>query len=36
MKLTLAVALVHNAKVLMLDEATGGLDPSTREEVLDD
>ena len=36
MKLTLSVALAHNAKLLMLDEATGGLDPSTREEVLDE
>ena len=27
MKLALAVALSHNAKILLLDEATGGLDP---------
>lgn len=31
MKLSLAVALSHHAKLLLLDEATGGLDPSSRE-----
>ncbi|KGX84330.1 ABC transporter ATP-binding protein [Pontibacillus litoralis] len=36
MKLSIAVALSHNAKLLILDEATGGLDPSSREEVLDE
>ncbi|MGM0867381.1 MAG: ABC transporter ATP-binding protein [Bacillota bacterium] len=36
MKLSVAVALSHNAKLLLLDEATGGLDPSSREEVLDE
>ncbi|MGG0458958.1 ABC transporter ATP-binding protein [Bacillus mycoides] len=36
MKLSVAVALSHNAKLLILDEATGGLDPSSREEVLDE
>ncbi|MCC2377392.1 ABC transporter ATP-binding protein [Bacillus wiedmannii] len=36
MKLTIAVALSHNAKLLILDEATGGLDPSSREEVLEE
>ncbi|MED0717372.1 ABC transporter ATP-binding protein [Aeribacillus composti] len=34
MKLSIAVALSHNAKLLLLDEATGGLDPSSREQVL--
>ena len=33
MKLTIAVALSHSAKLLILDEATGGLDPSSREDV---
>lgn len=36
MKLSIAIALSHNAKLLILDEATGGLDPSSREEVLDE
>ncbi|MED0936328.1 ABC transporter ATP-binding protein [Bacillus mobilis] len=36
MKLSIAVALSHNAKLLILDEATGGLDPSSREEVLEE
>nr|WGD59109.1 ABC transporter ATP-binding protein [Bacillus subtilis] len=36
MKLFVAVALSHNAKLLILDEATGGLDPSSREELLDE
>lgn len=36
MKLSVAVALSHNAKLLLLDEATGGLDPSSREEMLDE
>ncbi|MFA1510555.1 ABC transporter ATP-binding protein [Priestia aryabhattai] len=36
MKLSLAVALSHGAKLLLLDEATGGLDPSSREEILDE
>lgn len=34
MKLSVAVALSHNAKLLLLDEATGGLDSSSREEML--
>ena len=34
MKLGLAVALSHAAKLLILDEATGGLDPVVRDEVL--
>ncbi|PFD46333.1 multidrug ABC transporter ATP-binding protein [Bacillus cereus] len=36
MKLSIAVALSHNAELLILDEATGGLDPSSRERVLDE
>ncbi|ADY22790.1 ABC transporter ATP-binding protein [Bacillus paranthracis] len=36
MKLSIAVALSHNAKLLILDEATGGLDPSSREQVLEE
>ncbi len=35
MKLSIAVALSHNAKLLVLDEATSGLDPMVRNEVLD-
>ena len=35
MKLGLAVALSHEAKMLILDEATGGLDPVVRDEVVD-
>ncbi|MGL5347030.1 MAG: ABC transporter ATP-binding protein [Peptostreptococcaceae bacterium] len=35
MKLSIAVALSHNPKVLILDEATSGLDPVAREEILD-
>lgn len=35
MKLMLAVALSHNAKLLILDEPTSGLDPVAREELLD-
>jgi len=35
MKLSIAVALSHNAKLLILDEATGGLDPSGRDELLE-
>ncbi|WP_413407551.1 ABC transporter ATP-binding protein [Paenibacillus amylolyticus] len=36
MKLSVAVALSHNAQLLLLDEATGGLDSSSREEVLNE
>ncbi len=36
MKVSLAVALSHRAKLLLLDEATGGLDPSSREQILDE
>lgn len=35
MKLSLACALAHNPRVLILDEATAGLDPMARDEVLD-
>lgn len=35
MKLALAAALSHHAKLLVLDEATGGLDPVVRDEILD-
>lgn len=35
MKLSLAIALSHNPKLLILDEATGGLDPVVRDEILD-
>lgn len=35
MKLNIAIALSHKTKILILDEATSGLDPIVREEVLD-
>jgi ABC-2 type transport system ATP-binding protein len=35
MKLSIAVALSHDAKLLILDEATSGLDPIIRDEILD-
>lgn len=35
MKLGIAVALSHNSKLLILDEATSGLDPVIRDEILD-
>ncbi|MHC1723074.1 MAG: ABC transporter ATP-binding protein [Aminipila sp.] len=35
MKLSIAVALSHNAKLLILDEPTSGLDPVVRDEILD-
>lgn len=34
MKLALAVALSHKARLLLLDEATGGLDPLARDELI--
>ena len=36
MKLGLAVALSHKAKLLILDEATAGLDPVARDDLLDE
>lgn len=35
MKVGLAIALSHDAKLLILDEATSGLDPVVRDEILD-
>lgn len=35
MKLAIAVALSHHPKLLILDEATSGLDPMARDEILD-
>lgn len=35
MKLGISIALSHNAKLLILDEATSGLDPVVRDEILD-
>lgn len=34
-KLAMAVHLSHPTKILLLDEPTGGLDPATRDELLD-
>lgn len=35
MKLGIAIAMSHNAKLLILDEATSGLDPVIRDEVVE-
>ncbi len=35
MKLSIAIALSHKSKLLILDEATSGLDPMVRDEILD-
>ncbi len=35
MKLSIAVSISHHAKLLILDEATSGLDPIVRDDILD-
>ncbi len=36
MKLSLSAALAHHPRLLILDEATAGLDPVVRDEILDE
>lgn len=36
MKLSIAAALSHDSRILILDEATGGLDPIVRDEILEE
>ena len=36
MKLSIAAALAHRPRLLIMDEATSGLDPVAREEILDE
>ena len=36
MKLSLSAALAHRPRLLILDEATAGLDPVVRDEILDE
>ena len=35
MKLALAMALSHNAELILMDEPTSGLDPATRQDLMD-
>ncbi len=35
MKLGIAIAMSHNSKLLILDEATSGLDPVVRDEIIE-
>ncbi|PTJ42048.1 ABC transporter ATP-binding protein [Mammaliicoccus sciuri] len=35
MKLSVSISMAHNAEVLLLDEATGGLDPVSRNKLLE-